>query len=327
MVLGSVATLFLVHLTGFAGWRILLAIIPMALTVFLFALMLGYLLTEPLRALQGKIKAYRAGDTTIPFEPDGRLKEADDLSADFKDLLDTAFAQSADLARREKQQMQFVGDVAHELRTPLTAIHGNAELLLDPDLPRDMHDRFCNTIISESDRLSRLTNDLLSLQKIQGDNDVLDMRRINLRPLVQEAVDALGPVIAERQANVSIEGEAPDVLGNADRLKQVVSNLVDNATRFVEPGGHVRIELYGVSDNSVITVKDDGPGFGDVDPKMLFERFFRTDFSRARNSGGSGLGLAIVKSVVEAHDGTVDAFNLPEGGACFMVAIPSIPSA
>ena len=324
VVLGSVATLFIVRLSGVAGWRVMLGIIPIALIIFLFALVLGYFLTEPLRSLQGKIKAYRAGDTTIPFEPEGRLKEADDLSADFKDLLDTAFAQSADLARREKQQMQFVSDVAHELRTPLTAIHGNAELMLDPDMPRDMHDRFCHTIISESERLGRLTNDLLSLQKIDADHEVLEMRRVDLRPLVQEAVDALMPVLQERQANIEILGEAPDVLGNADRLKQVVSNLVDNASRFVEPGGHIAVELYGVGDNSVIAVKDDGPGFGDVDPQMLFERFFRSDFSRARNTGGSGLGLAIVKSIVEQHDGTVDAFTRPEGGACFIAAIPSV---
>lgn len=320
------ATLFMVNISGETGWRILLGIIPMTLIIFLFALMLGVFLTEPLRALCGKIKAYRAGDTTVSFEPDGRLQEADALSRDFGDLLDSAYAQTADLARREKQQMQFVGDVAHELRTPLTAIHGNAELLLDPELPRDMHDKFASTIVSESERLSRLTNDLLSLQKIEGDNEVFDLKRVNLRPIVQEAVDALSPVLAEREAHVAIQGEAPDVLGNVDRLKQVVSNLVDNASRFIDPGGHILIELYGVDNNSVITVKDDGPGFGDVDPHMLFERFFRTDFSRARNAGGSGLGLAIVKSVIEAHDGTVDAYNRPEGGACFMVAIPSIPS-
>lgn len=327
MVLASVVTLAMTNIPALAGWRIVFGIVPMALIIFLFSLMLSFFFTEPLRALRGKIHAYRAGDTTVSFEPDGRLQEADDLTDDFRDLLDSAYAQTADLARREKQQMQFVSDVAHELRTPLTAIHGNAELLLDPDMPRDMHDRFCNTIISESERLSRLTNDLLSLQKIDNDDNVLDMKRLNLRPLVQEAVDALAPVLAERDAQLTIEGEAPDVLGNTDRLKQVVSNLVDNASRFIEPGGHISIELYGVEGKTVLAVKDDGPGFGDVDPQMLFERFFRTDFSRARNAGGSGLGLAIVKSVVEAHDGTVDAFNRPEGGACFMVALPSLPSA
>lgn len=326
-MLGSIVTALMVNVVDLNGWRIVLGIIPLALLSFLFALMVGFFITEPLRALRGKIRAYRAGDTTVSFEPEGVLQEADDLSGDFKDLLDSAYAQTNDLARREKQQMQFVGDVAHELRTPLTAIHGNAELLMDPDMPREMHDKFCETIISETERLSRLTNDLLSLQKIEGDHDVVDMKRVDLRPIVQEAIDALMPILHEREAHITVEGEAPDVLGNEDRLKQVVSNLVDNASRFIEPGGHILVELYGVDNNSIITVKDDGPGFGDIDPQMLFERFFRTDFSRARNAGGSGLGLAIVKSVVEAHDGTVDAYNRPEGGACFIVAIPSLPSA
>ena len=288
-------------------------------------MVIGAFISEPLQELADKIQAYRKGDLTVSFAPRGNLYEADILSQDFKDLLDSSIAQCSDLARRERQEKQFVGDVAHELRTPLTAIRGNAELLLDPDLPPALHEKFCNTIISESERLSRLTNDLLTMQHLEDDNRI-NLHRINLKPIAEEAVDALWPVLSDRQANVEIVGEAPDVLGDRDRLKQVVSNLVDNASRFIEPDGHIRIELYGVDGNSVIAVKDDGTGFGDVDPKMLFERFFRTDFSRARNTGGSGLGLAIVKSAVEAHDGTVEACNLPEGGACFIVAIPSLPA-
>ncbi|MBQ9020796.1 MAG: HAMP domain-containing histidine kinase [Eggerthellaceae bacterium] len=281
-------------------------------------------MTDPLRSLRKKISTYRAGNTSVPFEAEGRLYEADVLAEDFKDLLDSSAAQCADLARREKQQMQFVGDVAHELRTPLTAIRGNAELLKDEDMPQEMREKFCDTIMNEAERLSRLTNDLLSLQHIEGDKSELSAKRLNLKDVVTEALDALAPVLEAVDAQVKVTGEAPDVLGNEDRLQEVVSNLVDNATHFIDPGGHITIELYGISGNSVIAVKDDGPGFGDVDPAMLFERFFRTDFSRARNTGGSGLGLAIVKSIVEAHDGTVEAYNLPEGGACFIVAIPSV---
>ena len=129
---------------------------------------------------------------------------------------------------------------------------------------------------------------------------------------------------AEGEANVSIIGEAPDVLGNPDRLKEAITNLVDNASRFIEPGGHITIELCGLRGSSVVQVKDDGCGFGDIDPALLFGRFYRADSSRARNTGGTGLGLAIVKSIAEAHDGTVEAVNLPEGGACFIVAIPSV---
>lgn len=323
-VLAAAAVLIVARLRGMVSFA---PLIPIACVVFLISLAIGSFIGKPLSDLRAKIKAYRAGDTSVSFEPGESLQEADDLAGDFKDLLDSSYAQAADLSRREKQQMQFVGDVAHELRTPLTAIHGNAELLADPDLPPAMREKFTHTILTESERLTHLVNDLLSLQHIEGDSYVMNFKRVNLRPVAQEAVDALAPVLDARGANVEITGEAPDVLGNRDRLKEVVSNLVDNASRFIEPGGHIKIELYGVKDNSVIAVKDDGTGFGDVDPKMLFERFYRTDFSRARNTGGSGLGLAIVKSIVEAHDGTVEAYNLPEGGACFMVAIPSIDPA
>ena len=219
-----------------------------------------------------------------------------------------------------------MSDVAHELRTPLTAIRGNAEMLSDPDLPPELHDKFCSIIVGESERLSRLTNDLLALQRIENDHTPFELSRVNLNSLAHSVLDALEPILRDREANTEIVGEAPDVLGNPDRLKQAVTNLVENASRFIDPGGHIVIELFGLRGNSILAVKDDGPGFGDADPKLLFDRFYRADASRSRGTGGTGLGLAIVKSVVEAHDGTVEAINLPEGGACFIVALPSIPA-
>lgn len=324
-VLACALFVLLANVIEVEGWTgVAIALLLTTTIVFLLALVIGHFISAPLRDLRKMIASYRSGNDSVPFVPDGRLHEADVLVEDFKNLLDTSNAQCADLVRSEKQQMQFVGDVAHELRTPLTAIRGNAELLKDPDMPQEMREKFCDTIVSESERLTRLTNDLLSLQHIENDDALPEMQRLNLKDVVDAALDALAPVLDDAGAQVEVVGEAPDVLGNADRLRQVVSNLVDNATHFIEPGGHIRVELYGISGNSIIAVKDDGPGFGDVDPAMLFERFFRTDFSRARNTGGSGLGLAIVKSIVEAHDGTVEAYNLPEGGACFIVAIPSV---
>ena len=168
--------------------------------------------------------------------------------------------------------------------------------------------------------------DLLTLQRIESSPIPETMQRVNLHDLANSVVDALSPILHDRQANTSVSGEAPDVLGNPDSLRQAVTNLVENASRFIKPGGHINVELFGMNGNSIIAVKDDGCGFGDVDPKLLFDRFYRTDASRTRGTGGTGLGLAIVKSIAEAHDGTVEAVNLPEGGACFMIAIPSIPA-
>lgn len=134
----------------------------------------------------------------------------------------------------------------------------------------------------------------------------------------------MNPIFEENGAELKIEGEAPDVLGNPDRLQQVIYNLVANASRFVGKGGHVTVRLAGLADKSVISVIDDGPGFGDIDPKLLFTRFYRGDNSRARNTGGTGLGLSIVKGIVEGHDGTIEAFNAAGGGACFVVSLPSV---
>ena len=239
-------------------------------------------------------------------------------------LSETIRTQQESLASRESRESTFVSDVAHELRTPLTAIRGNAEMLSDPDLPPAMREKFTGIIVEESRRLSNLVNDLLALQRLESGNIATEFARVDLGQVAREVVDSLSPLLREREANCQVIGEAPDVLGNRDRLKQVVFNLVENASRFIEPGGHITVELMGARGNSVLSVRDDGCGLGDADPKLLFDRFYRGDPSRNRGTGGTGLGLAIVKSVVDAHDGTVEAFNLPDGGACFLVAIPSI---
>ena len=297
--------------------------VPATFLTFALSLIIGYFLAEPLRLLGRKIKAYRAG-ANVEFVSDGKLYEADEISESMDALVRKLESQQADLVRENRRQSEFVSDVAHELRTPLTAIRGNAEILADPDLPPEMQKKFGAIIISESERLSRLVNDLLTLQRIEYDSTPRNFARVNLRTVAQEVVDTLHPIITDREAHIEIVGEAPDVLGNADRLKEALTNLVENATRFIEPSGHIVIELFGLHGNSVVQVKDDGTGFGDIDPSLLFGRFYRADTSRARNTGGTGLGLAIVKSIVEAHDGTVEALNRPEGGACFIISIPSI---
>ena len=303
--------------------RALLLLVPATVVVYTLSLIIGHFLAEPLNTLVKKVQAYRA-NADVSFTPDGHLYEADQLTETMGKLVQKVDAQNAELVRECNRQTEFVSDVAHELRTPLTAIRGNAEMLQDPDLPSSMREKFTDIIISEAQRLSRLVNDLLALQRIENDPTTTNLSRVNLRIVASNVVDALQPILTERQANVQITGEAPDVLGNADRLKEALTNLIDNASRFIEPGGHIVIDLCGLHGNSVVQVKDDGCGFGDIDPNLLFDRFYRTDASRARNTGGTGLGLAIVKSIVEAHDGTVEAVNLPEGGACFIIAIPSV---
>lgn len=230
-----------------------------------------------------------------------------------------------EMRSEEARQAQFVSDVSHEIRTPLTAIRGAAETLLGGGVPETMQERFLRQIIEECDRLTRLANDLLTLQKAEGENK--EMTRINLRAIADNCALLMQGLLEERGVNLTVVGEAPDVLGNADSINQILVNLIENASRFAGENGNVRVEITSNEGHSIIAVKDDGPGFGDVSPEHLFDRFYRADQSRARfkGSGNSGLGLAIVKALAESMGGTVQAANLPGHGAVFIVAIPSLP--
>lgn len=302
--------------------------IAAALAVFGCTSALVSVLLHPLSDLLDKVQRLSQGDYTVRFTEEGLQRRftpqvINSLALSLDRVAGRVRSSLAELVAESQRQGQFISDVSHEIRTPLTAIRGAAETMLDEDIPYEDRAYFCENIIRESERLTRLAADLITLQRIEGDGELV-LKRVNLQDVVSHAVDLLEPLFEERIVNVSTSGEAPDVLGDPDRLQQVVVNLLDNASRHVSEDGHVHIELSGIRGHSVITVSDDGPGFGDVDPARLFDRFYRGDRSRARATGNTGLGLTIVKSIVTALDGTVEAVNLPGGGACFIVAIPSL---
>lgn len=248
--------------------------------------------------------------------------ESDEVPEHVRDYMHDLIS---DMLAEEARQAQFVSDVSHEIRTPLTAIRGAAETLAEGDVPPDMASRFLNQIINECDRLTRLANDLLTLQKAEGED--MQLTRLNLRTVADNCALLMHGMVEERGVHLTVVGEAPDVMGNADAINQILVNLIENASRYAGEDGHIRVEITSNDKYSIVAVKDDGPGFGDEDPDQLFDRFYRADPSRARRkgTGNSGLGLAIVKALTEAMDGVVEAANLPDRGAVFIVAIPSLP--
>ena len=203
-------------------------ILPISAVVLAIGMAVGHYLAEPLKALAAHVKQCRRNGGSGPSPENGVYREAHDLSEQFRLLYEDAESNRKELANVESNQSAFVSDVAHELRTPLTAIRGNAEMLQDPDLPPELHERFCNSIVRESERLTRLTTDIISLERNRDDDQAREWHRVNLRDVAQDAIDSIAPVLAERGANVSLEGEAPDVLGDRDHLEEVVTNLVDN---------------------------------------------------------------------------------------------------
>lgn len=282
-------------------------------------------ITSPLEKLAGTAASFAAGNHHVRADVRGP-REVRMIADAFNSMADEVSSAIEQLTSEERRKTQFVSDVSHELRTPLTAIRGAAETLLDGDVAADDQERFLSTIAIEAERLTRLANDLLTLQRIEGATGELPLSRFDLRQAVERAAAMLEPLFEHRGASLTISGTAPLVLGDADRLQQVVANLVDNASRIVGDGGHVIVTLAtGEGGEALLMVSDDGPGIPEADLPNLFDRFYRADSSRTRTSGGAGLGLAIVRAIVTAHAGTITAQNLTTGGSRFTVTLPAAP--
>lgn len=302
--------------------RLLGLIALFAASTLVLAELLARWLSRPLRQLEAGATALAAGDYQTRLTPIGS-RETRAVGDAFNTMADEVGRYVNELKQEERRTSQFVSDVSHELRTPLTAIRGTAETLLEGDVAEEDAQRFLTTIVSESDRLARLANDLLALQRIEGATGEIPLRTVDLRAVASDAVRGLEHLLEQRGVTVEIHGQAPPVLGEADRLQQVIANLVDNASRVMN-GGTIRIDLSHEGDETLLSILDEGPGIAEEDLAHVFDRFYRAQPSRDRSSGGAGLGLAIVKAIVDRHMGRIEVSSPPEGGACFTVRLPSL---
>ncbi|HEV7422972.1 MAG TPA: HAMP domain-containing sensor histidine kinase [Mycobacterium sp.] len=231
---------------------------------------------------------------------------------------------SAEQARTSEDRMRrFITDASHELRTPLTTIRGFAELYRQ-GAARDV-ELLMNRIESESRRMGLLVEDLLLLARLDAQRP-LERHRVDLLALASDAVHDARSVAAKRDITMEVfDGPGtPEVLGDEARLRQVLSNLVANALQHTPESAGIAVRVGTDGDNAVLQVCDEGPGMSGEDAHRVFERFYRTDSSRARASGGTGLGLSIVDSLVYAHGGTVSVTTAPGQGCRFTVNLPRI---
>ena len=221
-------------------------------------------------------------------------------------------------------QRQFVADAAHEIQTPLTVIKGTIEVALHKSRSADEYRDALVTNLGQVERLSTLTRSLLTLAQFAGDRPPVKLVPLSLEPLVQELVKELTVLAEDRKVRLTLDTHlVPLVLGDDGRLTQLLINLLDNALAHTPPGGAVTVRLRPVSGQVVMEVEDTGPGIAPEHLLRLFERFYRGDPARARESGGAGLGLAIVKEIAEAHGGTVRVDSIRGKGSVFTVTLPS----
>jgi two-component system phosphate regulon sensor histidine kinase PhoR len=233
------------------------------------------------------------------------------------------------LRQLEGVRQEFVANVSHELRTPLSLIKSATETLLDGAKDDSAAlARFLQIIDKHASRLALLIDDLLLLSTLDSGGLRLNRQPLPFRSTVQDALDDLQPRSLAR--DVTLENRVPGTLvalADNDRMRQVISNLVDNAIKYGRPGGRTTVIGRVLDDARIeIVVADDGPGIPKESQERIFERFYRVDKARSREQGGTGLGLAIVKHVVQAHGGEVRIESEPGAGSRFIITLPSVAS-
>ncbi|PYJ84225.1 MAG: PAS domain-containing sensor histidine kinase [Verrucomicrobia bacterium] len=229
------------------------------------------------------------------------------------------------LKQLENTRQEFVANVSHELRTPLSMIKGYVETLIngakdDPNVAT----RFLRTIEKHADRLTYLIEDLLTISRLESGQIVLNLQKVGLRSVAEDVMEDLQSRAGDKKVN--LENQVPDdvvVRADADRVQQVIFNLVDNAIKYGRPEGNVWINarLAG-GEFAEVSVRDNGPGIPPDSIDRVFERFYRADKARSREQGGTGLGLSIVKHIVQSHGGEVWVESELGRGTSFFFTLP-----
>ena len=291
-----------------------------ALATTAIALVLGVLLsrnlTSPIRELTLATHAVSQGDLSRQV----RVRSQDELG----ELARAFNKMSAELARSVNTRRQMTADIAHELRTPLSLILGHAEAVHDGVLLPSVEN--FEIIREEAGRLEHLVEDLRTLSLADAGELSIEKQSVDLKKLLQDIASVYQHRV--RQKNIVLEldmpSELPSVQADANRLTQVVTNILDNALRYTPENGKVVLAIKQAENGIHISIQDSGPGIKNgEDVNRIFDRFYRLDVSRDRAEGGSGLGLAIAKSIIQAHGGQIWAESVPGQGLTVFVELHS----
>lgn len=241
-----------------------------------------------------------------------------------QDVMDWAQERVQEISQLKEQEnfrKEFIGNLAHELKTPVFNIQGYILTLLEGALEDPDHNRkFLIKAAKNVDRMAGLIDDLDVITKMEGGSLELELRQFNLTSLVVDVMDQL----EQRAKRAGIEVEFVDenrrnveVIGDAPKIEQVVTNLISNSLRYGKEGGKTEVRFYDMDEQMLVEVADDGIGMSEEHLPRIFERFYRVDKSRSRNAGGSGLGLSIVKHIIEAHGQTISVRSTQGKGSTF----------
>jgi signal transduction histidine kinase len=288
------------------------------LAVAILSYVLASEITTPINQLAQAMREIGSEGLSRRLRWRGRQDEVGDLAQAFDDLL-------ARLEEAFARERQFISDASHELKTPLTSINANAQMLARwGDRDERIRKESLETIIAESASLAGMVNGMLTLAKADSGDDV-PKEPLSLAAAAQEAVNATTSRAADKGLTLTLEAASPAPIVEADPalIRQLLTNLIDNAIKFTEHGS-VTVRVLSGEREAIAEVQDTGPGIDPEELPLIFDRFYRTDKSRTREVPGTGLGLAIVRSIARVHRGRVEAERPAAGGTLFRVRLPRI---
>jgi two-component system, OmpR family, sensor kinase len=297
-----------------------LAVLVLAAAAGVWLVRLGL---RPLADIEATAATITGGDRAgrVPVAVGAGSTEVGRLGAALNTMLDSLDAALGTALASEERMRRFVADASHELRTPVAAVRAYAELYRRgaDSRPEDLA-RLLSRIESETERMGGLVDDLLLLTRLD-EGRALRSDVVDVGAVAGDAVSAAQAVDPGREWALSVEGSV-EVLGDGDRLRQVVDNLLANVRAHTPPGTPAGVSVFVEGRLAVVEVADSGPGVSVEEAERVFERFYRADPARARDSGGSGLGLSLVSAIVRAHGGTASVRSPFSGGAVFRVELP-----
>ena len=294
--------------------NILTITLVLEIVVIIFSAIFAIAFSKRMRRILASMRIIREGDYSHKVKMGGS-DELTVLGDEFNDLTDR-------LMVSENKRRQFVSDASHELKTPLASIKLLSDSILQNDMDMETVREFVSDIGNEADRLNRMSQKLLSLSRIESQEDG-DCEIVNIAPTVQRVLRILSTIAEENGISIlpQLEQDSP-ILILEDDLYQIIFNLVENGIKYNVPGGSLSILLSREEDNAVIKVADTGVGIPDDAIGHIFERFYRVDKARSRKSGGSGLGLSIVRNMVERNGGSIYVTSQSGQGTTFTVTFP-----
>jgi signal transduction histidine kinase len=275
-------------------------------------------LVKPLQAMTAATRRMSKGDFNFEWKWPRRKDELGELAQSFGEM-------AAELKQMEQMRQDFVSNVSHEIQSPLTSISGFSKALRQKQLPEEERNRYLDIIQTESERMSRLSENLLKLASLESEHHPFHPRTYDLDEQLRHMIVACEPQWSAKRIEFDLKLPNIKICADEDQLSQVWLNLLSNSIKYSPDRGTIRLELRQTTSEIVVTVMDEGIGISKEDQERIFERFFKADRSRTRAKDGNGLGLAIAGKIVRLHRGTIKVKSAPGEGAVFTVTLPSIP--